>query len=162
MKPGIEEVLARFGPALHRVAGSYERIPARREELTQEIALALFRSLPRLRDEKKLVPFVFRIAHNVGVNHVIMAERESKARDAAAQDRRQAPVTPEDAATRGDEAARLDNAIRALPTPYRQVMVLALEDLSYAEIAEALSISPSNVGVRIARAKVMLKNALTS
>ena len=50
--------------------------------------------------------------------------------------------------------------MRGLPLPYRQVITLLLEDLSYEEIAEALGISLSNVGVRINRAKQQLKERL--
>ena len=39
-------------------------------------------------------------------------------------------------------------------------MTLLLEELSYAEIAEALDISLSNVGVRVNRAKAQLKAML--
>ena len=49
------------------------------------------------------------------------------------------------------------NAIRKLALPYRQVITLVLEDLSYPEIAEALGISTVNVGVRVNRAKQQLK-----
>ena len=42
----------------------------------------------------------------------------------------------------------------------RQVMTLLLEDLSYAEIAEALGLSLSNVGVRVNRAKAQLRTML--
>jgi RNA polymerase sigma-70 factor (ECF subfamily) len=38
--------------------------------------------------------------------------------------------------------------------------MLLLEELSYAEIAEALGISLSNVGVRVNRAKALLKAML--
>ena len=48
-----------------------------------------------------------------------------------------------------------------LPLSYRQVVTLYLEEMSYAEIAEALDISESNVGVRISRAKQMLKEMLS-
>ncbi len=50
--------------------------------------------------------------------------------------------------------------MRRLPLPYRQVVTLALEDLSHAQIAQALGLSVSNVGVRLNRAKAMLKEAM--
>lgn len=51
-------------------------------------------------------------------------------------------------------------AVRRLALPYRQVMTLILEDLSYEEIAEALGISIGNVGARVNRAKQQLKALL--
>ena len=51
------------------------------------------------------------------------------------------------------ESTRLADAVRRLPLPYRQVVVLLLEGLEYREIAEVLGISESNVGVRLNRAR---------
>ena len=66
----LETILRVYGPALRRVAASYERAPKDREDLLQEIALALWLALPRFRGECTLRSFVFRIAHNRGLTHV--------------------------------------------------------------------------------------------
>jgi DNA-directed RNA polymerase specialized sigma24 family protein len=61
----------------------------------------------------------------------------------------------------GDERTnRLVQAVRQLELPYRQVMTLLLEEFSYMEIGEALGISVANVGVRVSRAKSLLKELL--
>ena len=52
---------------------------------------------------------------------------------------------------------RLLEAVRRLSLPYRQVMTLILEDMTYEEIAETLGITVTNVGVRVNRAKQQLK-----
>ena len=41
-----------------------------REDLTQEILIAIHRALPSLANPDSLAPFIFRIAHNRGVTHV--------------------------------------------------------------------------------------------
>jgi RNA polymerase sigma-70 factor (ECF subfamily) len=51
-------------------------------------------------------------------------------------------------------------AVRRLPLAYRQVVTLALEGVSYAEIADVLGISDSNVGARLTRARHMLRALL--
>ena len=60
-----------------------------------------------------------------------------------------------------ERSRRLVEAVRALSLPYRQVITLLLEDLSYEEIAEALGLTVNNVGVRINRAKAQLKAMLS-
>jgi RNA polymerase sigma-70 factor (ECF subfamily) len=56
------------------------------------------------------------------------------------------------------EAAELKSIIQELPPAYRYVIVLKyLEDMNYSEIAEILGESVSNVGVRLHRAKEMLR-----
>jgi DNA-directed RNA polymerase specialized sigma24 family protein len=49
--PELERVLLAHGPALGRLAASYESRPALREELLQDIAFALWRALPSFRHE---------------------------------------------------------------------------------------------------------------
>jgi RNA polymerase sigma-70 factor (ECF subfamily) len=64
-------VIDKWGPALARIAASYEHNLALREELLQDIMLAIFRSLPQLKDSTKLKTYAFRIAHNCCVDHVV-------------------------------------------------------------------------------------------
>lgn len=154
-----EQVIARFAPALARVAASYERNRALREELLQEICLAIVSALPRLRDEAKLKSFVFRVAHNRAVSHVARRVREPSAGadvDALASDE----PSQEQALIAAERSAVLLEAVRRLKLPYRQVITLVLEELTYEEIAEALGLSVSNVGVRVTRAKQQLKELL--
>ncbi|MBX7247965.1 MAG: sigma-70 family RNA polymerase sigma factor [Caulobacteraceae bacterium] len=156
----IEQVLADYGPALARIAGAYERDRALRDDLVQEIAAAVWKALPSLSDPAKLKPFVFRIAHNRSVSHVArqaarprVAELDEGFRDEGAD--------PEARLVENERAQRLVESVRRLSLPYRQVVTLLLEDLSYEEIAEALGLTVNNVGVRINRAKAQLKAMLS-
>ena len=118
--------------------------------------MAVLSSLPRLAHTDRLKPFVFRIAHNRCVSHVSRRMRERANQepwdDVAAEAASQELLLIEQ-----ERSRRLLEAIRQLPLPYRQVMTLILEDMSYDEIAEALAISVANVAVRVNRAKQQLK-----
>jgi len=84
--------------------------------------------------------------------------RQSARRVRAVPDASEAePATPEQLLLADERSRRVADAVRRLPLPYRQVVTLLLEELSYAEIAEALGLSLSNVGVRVNRAKALLK-----
>ena len=50
--------------------------------------------------------------------------------------------------------------MRRLPLIQREVVVLALEDMDYAEIAAVLGISETNVGVRLNRARASLRKLM--
>ena len=156
---GLEQIIADYGSGLARVAASYEVDRMLREDLVQEILIAIHRALPSLANPDSLAPFIFRIAHNRGVTHVARqvgakrAERQVQIENAPLE-------TPEERLLADERANRVTVAVRRLPLPYRQVMTLLLEELSYAEIAEALDISLSNVGVRVNRAKAQLKAML--
>lgn len=157
---GLKELIAAHGAGIARLAATYERDPALREELVQEIWLAIHQALPRLADPAKLKPFLFRIAHNRAVSHVIARTREPRTEEVPETIAADTPSAEHGVATR-QENARLMEAVRRLPLPYRQVIALVLEDLTYEEIADTLGITVTNVGVRVNRAKVQLKAMLT-
>ena len=57
--------------ALGRLASSYAGSTGERDDLLQEIALALWQALPRFRGESSERTFLFRIAHNHCINHIV-------------------------------------------------------------------------------------------
>jgi RNA polymerase sigma factor (sigma-70 family) len=61
---------------------------------------------------------------------------------------------------REQQETRLLEAIHRLPVDYRLVITLTLEDMTYAEIADVIGISETNVGVRLNRARQMLREML--
>ena len=156
---GVEEAIRRYGPGLARTASSYERNPALREELLQDIYLALLTALPRVREADRVRAYVFKVAHHRCVSHVMRRMREPATSDEDVSRPSDAP-SQEEAMIDGERTTSLMEAVRALPLPYRQVITLFLEDLSYREIADILGLTESNVGVRVNRAKRQLKEML--
>jgi RNA polymerase sigma factor (sigma-70 family) len=149
-------LLATHGPSLARLAGSYARDPTEREDLFQEIAIAVWRALPRFRGECSERTFLFRIAHNRGMSHLArrrlpMADLDE---DVELPDVR---PNPEQALSSEQQGRRLFEAVERLSVGYRQVVTLALEGMTYGEIAEVLGITESNVGARFTRAREMLR-----
>jgi RNA polymerase sigma-70 factor (ECF subfamily) len=149
-------VITQFAPALARVVASYERDRALQEELLQEVLMAILSSLPRLAHADKLKPFVFRIAHNRCLSHVAKRMRE-RAHQESLDELAAEATNQEQALIEQERGERLLEAVRRLTLPYRQVMTLILEDMSYDEIADTLGISVANVGIRVNRAKQQLK-----
>ena len=120
--------------------------------------MAIAGALPRLEDETRLKAFVFRIAHNKGVDHVARHAAMPRAEELTEHPAFEG-ATPEDDVMGKERAQRLMAAVRN-SMPYRQVITLLMEDLSYAEIADALGLTVSNVGVRVNRAKAYLRRLL--
>jgi RNA polymerase sigma-70 factor, ECF subfamily len=154
----LRDIIATYGSGLGRVAASYESDPALQEDLLQDILIAVHGALPALRSTESLAPFVYRIAHNRGVSHVIRQTSRRK-RDMFPLEG-EAPATPEQVLLVDERSRMVVAAVRRLALPYRQVMTLLLEELTYAEIAETLGLTVSNVGVRVNRAKAQLKELL--
>lgn len=158
----FDRILREHGPAISRVAASYEVVASTREELVQDIALAIWQALPHFRGESSERTFIFRIAHNRGLSHVWKRRPVHEPLDDLEESDQ--PVDPrpqpEQQAAQKHERARLMSAVHSLPIMHRQMIVLMLEDFSYAEMAEVLGITENNVAVRMNRARKALKDAL--
>lgn len=146
--------------ALRRLAATYERDPSRQQDLVQDIWLAVWQALPTFRGESSERTFVFRIAHNRAVSHI---DRWQRRRTDTLDD--EAPVVapgpdPEHSMSTQQRHERLQAAVLSLPLGLRQVVVLTLEGLSHAEVAEIVGISENNVAVRLTRAKAALSRLL--
>jgi RNA polymerase sigma-70 factor (ECF subfamily) len=130
--------------------------------LVQDIALAIWQALPHFRGECSERTFIFRIAHNRGLTHASRRRPIYQPLDDLTESDQ--PVDPrphpEEHAAQTDERARLMSAIQSLPVSHRQIIVLMLEDISYAEMAEVLGITENNVAVRLNRARKALKDAM--
>ncbi|NVJ60439.1 MAG: sigma-70 family RNA polymerase sigma factor [Gammaproteobacteria bacterium] len=148
-----------YKAAIARVVKSYEAIPALQEELQQDIAFAVWRSLPNFNQKSSLKTYILSIAHNRAISHVAKYAREGVS------------LSSEDIVLAGDNSpvrdfetgqkhSRLLSGLQKLPIGQRQILGLALEGLSYDEIAEALGITVNNVGVRLNRAKSALKEVV--
>jgi RNA polymerase sigma factor (sigma-70 family) len=146
--------------ALRRMTAGYERDPSRQQDLIQEIWLAVWQALPRFRHECSERTFVFRIAHNRAVSHIEhWQRRQTEVLDDAAPIPAPGP-DPEHSLSQQQRHERLRAAVQALPIGLRQVVVLTLEGLSNADVADIVGISENNVAVRLTRARAALSRAL--
>jgi RNA polymerase sigma-70 factor (ECF subfamily) len=158
----FDRILGEHGSAISRLAYSYEAVASVREELEQEIGLAIWKALGHFRGACSERTFVFRIAHNRGLSHV-WRRRPTHEPLEELEDADQ-PIDPrphpEEQATQRDQRDQLMSAIQSLSVTHRQMIVLMLEGLSHAEIAEVVGITENNVAVRLNRARNALKDAL--
>lgn len=153
-----QQLMNEHGAAVARVAGSFSRNPAEREDLEQDIWFAVWRALPSFRADASLKTFVLRIAHNRAISS-LAARRPNVSLDDAGEIASQ-QQTPELAASRDEQAARLLAAVRRLPVGLRHAVSLRLEGLSLAEVAGVLGISENNAAVRLNRARARLRKLL--
>ena len=157
--PPFERIVADHGPLISRIAMSYEADPALREDLIQQIFLAVWQALPSYRAESSLRTFIARIAQNRSISFVTKQVRQPPLAEMPELVESDAP-DPEQSAIRASERRRLLEATRRLPLPQRDVIILVLEGFDYAEIAEMLNIAPNALALRLSRAKAALKKML--
>ena len=156
----FEQVLREFGPALARLASTYEREPARAEDLYQDICLALWKALPSRRGESSLRTFVYRIAHNRGLTHGWRESKRSAEPLPETLEARDPNPSAEEQVDHRQRRQLLQAAVRRLPLGLRQVVSLRLEGFSAVEIGEVLELSSGNVRVRLHRAQKQLAESL--
>lgn len=147
------------GPAIGRVAAAFERDPGLREDLAQDILLAIWQALPKFRGDAPVQHFVLRIAHNRAASHALKASRAPRSTEL---DPRLPAGTPtlEAQAIHGQSAQRLLAAVQQLSVDDRQLVTLALEGLAYKDIADLLDTSVNVIGVRLNRARKRLKTLM--
>jgi len=144
------------------------------EDLSQDVYVELFESLPNFRNESKLSTWIYRIAVNKSLNFIRKRKRESFFRGITsvlgAQEKE--PWIQQEIAGISSEADHslknkelhlaIKRAINSLPKNQRIAFVLnKYQDLSYKEVAEVMDISLSSVESLIFRAKGNLQKLLS-
>jgi len=130
-----------------------------RNDLLQEVLLAVWKSIPAFRGQAKPTTYLYRVCHNAAL---LWIRTEKNYRRRVEQFGAFAPNEfAHDADSLTDERlARLYSAIRQLKPPERSLILLSLDGLSYREMAEVLGLSESNVGVKLNRIKTQLSQTL--
>jgi RNA polymerase sigma-70 factor (ECF subfamily) len=152
------EAIRLFGDALIRLACGYESNPERREDLVQEIHVALWRSFRLFDDRCSLRTWVYRVAHNIATKHIV-THRRVRLHELHTLDEILDPEDPNDeirATTHSDVMAHLSELIEQLKPIDRQIILLYLEDLGAEAIGEVVGLSPENVATKVHRIKRLL------
>ena len=156
-----ENAISAHGPALSRLAKAYEINPEDRRDLLQEIHLALWRSFAAFDARCSLRTWVYRVAHNVAATHVMRSHRrKSSSLDSLEEIEEQGGIAAKDDANRSLDRSllleRLFALIQRLNPLDRQVILLYLEGMDAAFIAEVTGISSGYVATKIHRVKAIL------
>jgi RNA polymerase sigma-70 factor, ECF subfamily len=162
MKPLKEEfleIVSDYQGILHKVNRIYFRNESDREDNFQEIIYQLWKSFPGLRNKNSIGSWIYAVSINTSISRL---KKESRIEyHETLPDTLDTKDTFEEQSV--NESLRLLlRAIHNLNEIDKSIMLLYLEEKSYDEIAEILGISKSNVGVRINRAKVILKQNLNN
>jgi len=152
------ELFEAYQPALRRLAAAYAVNPADREDLLQEIAAGIWKSLPGFRGDSSERTWIYRIAHNIAIrsSSQLRARRVREPGFAGSFDRESREQSAEDALLLSEKQHALMDAIRELPAVDRQIVTLHLEGLSAVEIEEVTGVSAGAVATRLTRIRQKL------
>jgi RNA polymerase sigma factor (sigma-70 family) len=152
------DAIARFGPALARMARGYEADTDLRRDLEQDVQVALWQSLANFDGRCSLSTWVWRVAHNRATSHMLAHRRRNAPGWASLEDVDLAADTPSPFDTADSERAMalILSIIDRLDPPDRQILLLYLEGLSGTEIGEVTGVSSDAIATKIHRFKAML------
>ena len=134
-------------------------------EITQDTFLAAWQGLPSFRGDARFPTWLYRIAYNCSLKQLQLRKR-----DRALQVALEAEKTLENADDEQRENAELDARDRQLlvqehlshlPAKYRIVLILRhLQDMTYEEMAEILTMPIGTIKTHLFRARNLLKERL--
>ncbi|KTE77399.1 hypothetical protein ATE72_19860 [Sphingopyxis sp. HXXIV] len=152
------EAMARFGGALARLARAYETDADLRRDLEQELQVALWQSFAGFDGRCSLSTWVWRVAHNRATSHMLARRRHARRNWSSIEDLDIADDAPSplDAAESGQAMAQILAIIDRLDPPDRQILLLYLEGVTGADIAEVTGVSADVAAAKISRFKTML------
>ncbi len=156
----FDEIVEQHGAALSRLCGGYERELAKREELLQEILLALWRSLTGFRGDCSPRTWMYRVAHNVATSYVHRVARQPRTSGDSRLEQPDSQAGPETKLDQSRRLERLHSAIQTLRPLDRQIILLYLEEIPQTEIAAITGISVDNVSTRVGRCRQQLARAM--
>lgn len=150
--------LTDWSPRVYRFALRLTADPHAAEDLTQETMVRAWTQRDRLRDERALGVWLFRIAANLWRDHLRRGRSPiaRAAKLAGSETSRQA--SPEQPVDDRDELQRALAAFEALPPRQREVLYLnACEELASEEIAEILAMSRGAVKANLSLARKRMR-----
>ena len=142
------------------------------EDMIQETFLNVFRYLKDFRYETKFKNWLYKVASSTCIKKrrksKFAPEKELSLDDYHPENQTEVPdhvpdwaLMPLDKLLNQELSSTINQEILSLPKKYRLVIVLRdIEGFSTAETAQILSLSPSNVKVRLHRARLYLRDKL--
>ncbi len=134
-------------------------------EITQETFLAAWQALPSFRGDARFSTWLYRIAYNSALKQIEQRKRDRQLQTAMQAEQMLADAGHEGRIERELELHARQEFIRenlaTLPAKYRVVLVLRhIQDLTYEEMAEILTVPIGTIKTHLFRARNLLKQRL--
>jgi RNA polymerase sigma-70 factor, ECF subfamily len=163
----FELLMRRHNQRVYRAIRSILRDDSESEDVMQDAYVRAYEHLAQFEGRAQFSTWLTRIAVNEALKRLAargkldpLDEERYEEEDGTMPFQSNSP-TPESNASNSELKSLLEEAILTLPVAYRAVTVLRdVEEMSTAETAEVLSITETNVKVRLHRAHELLRGAL--
>jgi RNA polymerase sigma-70 factor, ECF subfamily len=163
---GFEELAMPLFDSLYNFANWLVHNNSNAEDLVQETYLKALRGFASFQPGTNFRAWMFRILRNTFLSSCSTLDRRLTVEIDSEDDVAVLPATsttPESLLIERSQQNTVRNAIEQLPVTFREVLLLCdVEDASYREIAEILSIPIGTVMSRLGRARKAVRDALLS
>jgi RNA polymerase sigma-70 factor (ECF subfamily) len=160
---GFEELAMPLFDSLYNFARWLAQNQSDAEDLVQETYLKALRSYPSFEPGTNFRAWIFKILKNTFLGSCSKLEHRMTLAMDSEEDMPATSANPESLLIGRSDIDAVRSAIEQLPVIFREVVLLCdVEDASYREIAEILSIPMGTVMSRLARARKMVRESLRS
>ncbi|WP_339172174.1 sigma-70 family RNA polymerase sigma factor [Solibacillus sp. FSL R5-0691] len=158
----IDELMQQYGEDVLKLVMQYVHNNSVAEDLTQEIFVKCYRSLPTFQYGSSLKTWLWRIAINHSKDYLkSWYAKNVEAKDDEVFMQVESSHSVEQEVIQQQEDADLVKAVMALPVKYREVIYLCYyEDRTMKEMADVLQINENTVKTRLRKGKQLLKKHL--
>jgi RNA polymerase sigma-70 factor (ECF subfamily) len=134
-------------------------LPAHAQDLAQESFLRLYEKLAEGETIREPRAWLFRVAHNLGVNAHASAQAFEPYDESVHDALPERAAGPEEGLIGRERMERVERAVASLSPQQRQVLALRASGLRYREIAATMDIGVSTVFEFVTRAVARLRQA---
>jgi RNA polymerase sigma factor (sigma-70 family) len=152
------ELLQAHRGIVYKVAGSFSRSAADRDDLVQEICMQLWRSFPRFDARLTYSTWMYRVALNVAISAFRRVSKDDAVRFEPLDEVHLEAIAAGETDARQEARFEAMHALIGRLAPLdRALILLYLDDRSYADMGEVLGISETNVATKINRIKQRMR-----
>lgn len=161
------ELMTRYTPKLLRYGRRFLSSQDAIGDVVQDVFVSSYENMRDFDATRQFSPWIYRIAHNAFVDAIRRKSRDPIPLDPIDLDRIMPHPLYEDPKESEKEKEEmrvvLEKGLGTLPRPYREIVDLYyFEDFGYQEIADILRIPIGTVGIRLMRAKKILRKTIES
>lgn len=161
MTNDVVDKIKDYQPLIRKVSIMYAKNEAESDDMFQEICIQAWRAYPQFKGDSKFSTWLYRVAINTAISWI---RKEKKHRLGDSDEEKWIGVSDDNPFYEQEEKKeRLSSmhcAIKKLNDVDRILVLLYLEEVAYAEIAEILGLTVNNVKVKMNRVKKRLRKLM--
>lgn len=161
MSDDIVNKIKDYQPLLRKVSMMYALNEAESDDMFQEICIQAWRAYPQFKGESKFSTWLYRVAINTAISWI---RKEKKHRVGDSDEDKWISVSDDnpfyEQEEKQEKISDMHKAIQKLSEVDRTLVLLYLEEVSYADIADIMGLTINNIKVKMNRVKKRLRKLM--